>query len=1250
MSKLNHIQKELQGIDSAKFQKLGDSYLTRKNSYSEIIPIGSAIGKDKTRTGTPDSLFKLENGRFVFVEYTTQEAGIAKKFADDLDKCFDEEKTNISINKIEKIILACNGELSQDEKLSLIKKCQEKNCNLEFVELGTLSFDLYQKYPQLAKDFLGVECETFQILPPSIFIEEYQKNQFATPLDNQFFFREKELEELHRLLEKSDLIIIQGKAGVGKTKIALEAMSNFAGENSQYKIFCISNKTLDLYEDLKAYFSPDGYYLILVDDANRLSQLQHILRLIHEQTEKRRVKIILTVRDYAADKVRLDSKNYSYDEIELHRFSDDEIKKILSDGFGITYYEYQDRICDISQGNARIAVMVGKIAREANNLNSIANVESIYDEFFSTIANDPDLSELQNKKLLCVAGILSFFRVIDKSQTELFEKKSNLFGFTTDEFWAELEKLHKKEIADIYENEVAKISDQILGTYLFYKVFIRENLLDFSILLNEFFESHKYRMIESLQSVLDAFDTKFIIEKLQPHIDKRWEIIKDDEEKVFSFLNVFYYHKKTETLAYIKSRINLLDKVEVDEAQLNFAILDNLSTKDCYLEILRLFDEEEISISLDIIFDYLEKNSKIISQVIYLLAKDFSYKHYSYRWDYWVQKNVVSKLLERAKHEKGNLFKKLTITVAKKYLGMHFDSHTSKTPMSVMIRQFNLHPYESLYEMRQSLWKFLFDIYEEEIYRSDILEIIKVYSSIWHKDYIVEEIAEKDAEIILPFVESLDKQDYQNCVLADNYLEFLRKVGIDFDKSLRAKLQNKAFRLTKVLFNNERRELKMEWREYEEYKKNLLKKYFASYEYEDYKELFELCKKILNHQNETRDFYQFNLAVGTVLENLADKDNELFIQVIEHLLETENQLRFDGRYIVHRLLEKAADAKFVYDLIQANDFIGKTNWLFSFFISLDEKDIDEFYLKELYNLYQTANLQEISQNLDYLEKYSKVEKEVYLKVVRIIFERVKKGEGVFNFHYLFNPFSDDFKHLEENFLTDIPLLKEIFFYQSGVDNHCDHEGKISEKIFELDESFLKDYIDVLGKQEDSFRVFHNSSINFAFVWKKEDYDEKLIELFKYIQEKEKDNWRIFGSTFGELFFRNIKDDEAKEKSVSFIKRFIEENAFDANLMSFIFKIVANTMKDKTKDFLEIFLQKNRSVEDFKLLRFESGHGDSWTGSAVPMYEGKVNFYESLRPLFNSADLLEHKLVIEDQIKYYKEDIERHKKKDFIGYY
>ena len=43
----------------------------------------------------------------------------------------------------------------------------------------------------------------------------------------------------------------------------------------------------------------------------------------------------------------------------------------------------------------------------------------------------------------------------------------NSFGIQPEEFWELVDVLHKNEIVDLYEDEVVKISDQILSTYLF---------------------------------------------------------------------------------------------------------------------------------------------------------------------------------------------------------------------------------------------------------------------------------------------------------------------------------------------------------------------------------------------------------------------------------------------------------------------------------------------------------------------------------------------------------------------------------------------------------------------------------------------------------------------------------------------------------------------------------------------------------------------------------------------------------------
>jgi hypothetical protein len=99
MSKINQIQKSLQQIDPTNFHKLMDAYLVKKYSC-RIISNGTKPGENKPTIGTPDSCLDLDNGHYIFAEYTTQKNDIANKFLKDLDKCFEGEKTGIHINKM----------------------------------------------------------------------------------------------------------------------------------------------------------------------------------------------------------------------------------------------------------------------------------------------------------------------------------------------------------------------------------------------------------------------------------------------------------------------------------------------------------------------------------------------------------------------------------------------------------------------------------------------------------------------------------------------------------------------------------------------------------------------------------------------------------------------------------------------------------------------------------------------------------------------------------------------------------------------------------------------------------------------------------------------------------------------------------------------------------------------------------------------------------------------------------------------
>lgn len=227
MAKINQIQNALKELDGGAFQKLADSYVLRKG-YPQINPIGSVAGNNKVRKGTPDTLIPTNNGKYVFGEYTTISSDkVYSKFSDDIAKCLDEDKTGISTAKIKEIVLCYTSDLSAKEIDNLGEQCEESKVNLNLFGLGAISYDLLEKYPGIAKDYLGIEVDTGQIVTVDEFVSQYERNKLATTLQTEFHFRVDEKKDLLSLIQDSSLVIISGQAGVGKSRIAIECYRQF---------------------------------------------------------------------------------------------------------------------------------------------------------------------------------------------------------------------------------------------------------------------------------------------------------------------------------------------------------------------------------------------------------------------------------------------------------------------------------------------------------------------------------------------------------------------------------------------------------------------------------------------------------------------------------------------------------------------------------------------------------------------------------------------------------------------------------------------------------------------------------------------------------------------------------------------------------------------------------------------------------------------------------------------------------------
>lgn len=1258
MSKINQIQSELRAIDQAKFQRLCELYL-HKRGYEHINPIGLVVGADKVRKGTPDSLVVLPNGKYAFVECTTQQERVYEKFQDDLGKCFTEEKTGIPVSKIQEVVLCHNSVLTPSDENALAEKCQKHGCNLNIFGLGPIAYDLYEKYPDLARDFLGVEIDTGQIVEPAEFINTYNKSSFATPLNTNFHFREREVEEISEAIQQRDLVIISGRPGVGKSRLALECCARFKLGHPEYETYCIRNRGADLFNDLQVYFKPPGHYLILVDDANRVSGFDYFLHLLQDQTADRRIKIIVTVRDYALERVVEKTKTYGpVADIQVNILSDKEIKELAAAEFNIRHPYALDRISDIAKGNPRLAIMAARVAAAENTLHSINDVSTLYDEYFGPIWKE--LSEHGNTNLLKVAGIVTFFRVVDRTNEELIKAISEAFDISPELFWDAACQLHQIEVFDLYEKEVVKISDQVLSTYLFYLAFFKERALDLPTLLEHFFPAYKRRLIDALNPVLSAFNQHSVTEALKPHVDSLWAKFRKAQDKnaLFELMQTFWFLKRTDVLCYIQEQIDALNVEEAEPAALNFAP-DRNSVEDFQLKLIRLFrfsEQSEVKVALELLLAYVAKRPQIIPQALHLLTEDFGFRHDSYLYEFQVERSVIDCVWQQTKDGKHILFSKIFLVVAEQFLHTHFHTSEAKGDRAISMINFSLPPAPQVLELRKAVWQRVFALYQVQDFQADVLRLLQSHRSFEYHS-CDKQIVEQDAAEVLPFLTSeLDQNSYAHCVLAQDFFDTLSRSKVPFDISLQQNFKNELYELREVLFDDWAERSESGWEQYQEQKREQIKEFFADYTKDSYERFFRHCTEIWEAQSAEQELYQFHSRVLEVLLNLASEKPTLFVEVLETYFKLGDPLNLADDYfsanLVGKLIEICGDVQ-AYQILKQPECLLREKWLAFFFISLPVEKITADHVSQLYVLYQTGELTELPQGLDFLSRYQSVHKNIFVDVVKMLIEKAEKDYRYgFYLSDLFNMHAETSKRLHELFAQNLPLLKRAYFCSLRHDRYPDYKGSGFNAILDLDKNFACEYVEWMynnnGKHEQLTLSRYDDSRNYDFLWLRDDWMEIMTLLVWKVFEVERE--RISWGSYIEVFFIRRSEEPAGNDIEDRQEQFITEQikTYNENLeyLRMMFQVVANLAYQRRIAFIRLFLEHNQRFEDFTKLPLES-IGCSWIGSAVPVFQNKVDYFESLLPLFNSAKLLRHKLLIEQRIQELRNRVEDEKKRDFI---
>lgn len=553
MSKLTEIKHQIDQLDGGAFQNLCDAYLYCRG-YGSGYSLGMKTGTDKTAKGNPDTYYLNADGKYVFVMYTVQQTDFVKKALEDIAKCLDAEKTGLAADQVAEIILCYTyGRLLAGEHQALQKYCSDRNVLLTMIGLDELGNDIYFKYSQIARDHLGIKIDSGQIMTMDDFLTNYDTNKLSAPLNTPFMFRDKEVQEASERLGTSNILILSGPAGTGKTRLALKICSEYATEN-KHSVLCVKSNTLEIYDDLVASIEKDKSYIVFIDDANELTGLHFFLEsLIHSQGKSSGIKkIVITVRDYARQKVLNNVLKYEKPAIlKIGVLKDEEIKQLVLKIMGITNQLYLDRIGEIAAGNARLAMLAAKVAADANRLDSIRDASELYEHYYGEQIKEILLGETGIRS----AGLIAFFQALRLDHLEHLDTAFGLMGITKDQFSNDMKYLHNMELVDMSHDIAVKISDQSFSNYLLKYIFIDKKIIPLHKMVETCFFINQQITINACRLLINVFAGKTVHEYLQEQLCIVWDTLLTDEKRFLPFFEAFHMIRPTETLIIIRNRI-----------------------------------------------------------------------------------------------------------------------------------------------------------------------------------------------------------------------------------------------------------------------------------------------------------------------------------------------------------------------------------------------------------------------------------------------------------------------------------------------------------------------------------------------------------------------------------------------------------------------------------------------------------------------------------------------------------------------
>lgn len=1225
MSKINIIQNAIKELDGGSFQKLFDAYLYKKYKFKNIQTLGVQDGTNKTTKGTPDSFVIEDDGKYVLIMYGTVGKEAFGKIKKDILSCFNKDKLEIDENKIKKIICAYSSTNIHAEQQEELKNMMS-GIDIETIGLSTISHDLLVNFPFLAAEFLHIQVDTHQIFSRDEFIKVYDKNGMNASLGMDLHYREQEKEQLYSALCSSKITLVSGLSGVGKTRLVLEVCKQF--ETEGWTVLCVKNNGELLYNDIQYYTADEGKYILFIDDANQTTSLEYILDYVTALSNNNTIKIVMTVRDYAKHRVESIVRQYMIpQEITIKVLKDEEIKEILKENLGIINEDYLERITQIAKGNIRLAILAGKISIDSGYL-AIRNATDIFAQYYGKIIETTDLTEDAINALF----VVSLLGTIRYKESIIAQKILELMNINSERFIILCHDLNDRELIDLYQDQVAKVSDQSLGNYIVEYILFEKKTISISQLLQTGFPEFKNKLVYALNTLIKLFYSEDMKNYIEEQVNISWN--KADEGQQAEYLKCFHVLNEEKSLSILKQKIDSIKCIEMDISQFDIDSKKNYNNIECEeIAILSSFKYSEyFEDAMELLLLYYKKRPDLIMDFYFAFSDRMSFDVNSYKLDYDKELKMVDCLWRYANEGKDINVTILLLHVFKELLKCSFH-RTESTENSRSFTMYNLQVLftDGSKNLRIYIWEILSKLYSNDKYIMQINDIISYYYVSGLNAEEAKQVQMHDLQCIKEmFFDKWESLSFEQCKILRELEKHSEWVGIENEDLFDRYTENKDFMIYNTLVKEHIKG--KTWEEDEAERKRQIKEMIKDYKLDDYAHLFKMCR--ICEENKDKEGWSLKSGIDIIF-TILESEPELYLDVVISYLQYQAPYGDNANRIVSKLLTNFGIEQ-AKKLIEENDFSYKHNWESTIWEIAPKEMLNKDLTKEFLNfMKQEASLEMPDfPSILCLERYREYDAKIVKRVSEIIIDSPPKNSfyvaKFLNYAYQ----ETTIQLILDLFLDEWELLGNLYLLALG--EHFDYNGRLLVELVKRNNSFWREITHKLHGNIHRTSYEHNV---FENIWEMDSYKELIQIAYENMLG---DYFGFMVEDEGAAIFANSKETSEfiKKRKKEWIKDYIEENIGNSNNLKMIFNVIATFLASDRIEFLSELMNYTKDIEVFKSIPLFAS-SSSWSGSEVPLIEKKIDFLSDLITSLKGADFIEHRAYLKERknsYESYKQDI------------